>query len=72
MSRRLDISVRPDGTIRAEASGTPGPECLDSLDQLRALLNANIEESKPTSEFAVSYGATRISSNNSARLEDRA
>lgn len=52
MPRRLDISVRPDGTITAEASGTPGPDCLDSLDQLRAILNADITESKPTPEFS--------------------
>lgn len=52
MPRRLEVSVRSDGTISAEASGTPGPDCLDSLDQLRAMLNAHIAESKPTPEFS--------------------
>ncbi|QEV99411.1 DUF2997 domain-containing protein [Microbacterium caowuchunii] len=57
MPRRLEVSVRPDGTITAEASGTPGPDCLDSLDQLRSMLNAQVAESKPTPEFS---GATTI------------
>lgn len=52
MPRRLEVSVRSDGTITAEASGTPGPDCLDSLDQLRAMLNAHVAESKPTPEFS--------------------
>lgn len=58
MPRRLEVSVRPDGTIAAEASGTPGPDCLDSLDQLRAILNAHVADSKPTPEFS---GAATIS-----------
>lgn len=65
MPRRLDISVRPDGTITAEASGTPGPDCLDSLDQLRAILNADIAESKPTPEFS----EQRMGANNKGSQE---
>lgn len=58
MPRRLEVSLRPDGTITAEASGTPGPDCLDSLDQLRAMLNAHVTDSKPTPEFS---GAVTLS-----------
>lgn len=53
MPRRLTVSIRPDGTIAAEASGTPGPDCLDAIDQLRALLNAEPTDSKPTPEFSM-------------------
>ncbi|RII42242.1 DUF2997 domain-containing protein [Galactobacter valiniphilus] len=53
MTRRLSVSIRPDGTIAAEASGTPGPDCLEALEQLKALLHAEVEASKPTPEFAL-------------------
>jgi hypothetical protein len=59
MPRRLTISIQADGTVAAEASGTPGPDCLDSLDQLRAILNAEVAGSKPTPEFS-GVSVTRI------------
>lgn len=51
MPRKLRISIHPDGSIVAEASGTPGPDCLDALGQMRQMLHAEIEGSKPTPEF---------------------
>ncbi len=72
MPRRLDISIRPDGTISAEASGTPGPDCLDALEQLRALLHAEVSDSKPTPEFSQSAASVRITDTEHQRMEDRA
>ena len=72
MPRRLTISVKPDGSISAEASGTPGPDCLDALDQLRNMLHAEIEGSRPTPEFS---GATTLLRNDvqaAHQLEDEA
>jgi hypothetical protein len=66
MTRRLSISISLDGTIAAEASGTPGPECLTALDQLRALLGAEVADSKPTPEFS----APSTSTSKSLRAED--
>ncbi|KAB1661447.1 DUF2997 domain-containing protein [Pseudoclavibacter sp. CFCC 13796] len=51
MSRRLSISIAPDGSINADVSGAPGPACLESLATLRQVLNADIADSKPTPEF---------------------
>jgi len=72
MPRRLDITIRLDGTIAAEASGTPGPDCLDALEQLRALLHAEISDSKPTPEFSQTPTIIRAPITDDAHLEDRA
>lgn len=57
MPRRLNVSVRPDGMVVAEASGTPGPSCMEALEQLSALLNASVADSRPTPEFALEVPA---------------
>jgi len=72
MTRKLTISILPNGTINAEASGTPGPDCLSAIDQLRHLLNAEVSDSKPTPEFAGSATPVKLASDNDVRLEDRA
>jgi hypothetical protein len=70
--RRLSISIRPDGSITAEASGTPGPECLDALDQLRTILRAEVEGSKPTPEFSMSVTSVAVDVRDSHYQEDQA
>lgn len=72
MPRRLNVSIHPDGSIVADASGTPGPECLGALDQLRAILNADVEESRPTPEFAmpVSPRVVDVQYNNYLEVEE--
>lgn len=71
MPRRLTVSIRTDGSIVAEASGTPGPECLDALEQLKRILDADIIDSKPTPEFSASPHV-RLTVENTSALEDRA
>ena len=58
MPRRLNISINPDGTIVAESSGTPGPGCVDSINPLEAMLQAEVIDSRPTPEFS----GTKLSS----------
>lgn len=53
MPRRLTVQIAPDGSVQAEASGTPGPSCVDAIEQLRALLHAEPVDSKPTPEFSL-------------------
>lgn len=72
MTRRLAISILPDGTINAEASGTPGPDCLSAIDQLRHLLGAEVSDSRPTPEFAASSAPVRMQHDEELRMEDRA
>ena len=72
MTRRLAISILPDGTINAEASGTPGPDCLSAIDQLRHLLSAEVSDSSPTPEFSASVAPVRLRDHEELRTEDRA
>lgn len=72
MPRQLSISIRSDGSIIAEASGTPGPDCLDALDQLRAILHAEIEGSKPTPEFSRAVTPVRVDVHGNDYLKDQA
>ncbi len=72
MTRKLTISILPDGTISAEASGTPGPDCLNAINQLRHMLNAEISESRPTPEFSESLPPVKTHLDLGTLLEDRA
>ncbi|WP_366941390.1 DUF2997 domain-containing protein [uncultured Microbacterium sp.] len=72
MVRRLTVSILPDGTINAEASGTPGPNCLSAIDQLRQILHAEVADSKPTPEFSGSVPRAKLNLEADSRLEDRA
>lgn len=72
MSRRLNISIKADGTITAEVSGAPGVACLDSIDPLRSILNAEIAESKPTPEFSGVTNTRRQVVETNSLLEDKA
>ncbi|MGW4858172.1 DUF2997 domain-containing protein [Luteolibacter marinus] len=71
MPRKLSVSIHSDGSITAEASGTPGPDCLDALSQLRQMLNAEIEGSKPTPEFFVASTPIAVEDLNYNYMEDR-
>lgn len=72
MTRKLAISILSDGTITAEVSGTPGPDCLTALDQLRLLLEAEVSDSKPTPEFSGPISPIRLSTDEYRQLEDKA
>jgi hypothetical protein len=52
VTRRIEIRILADGTIAAEVSGAPGASCLDSLPTLTSILDAEIDDSKPTPEFS--------------------
>lgn len=72
MTRKLTISILPDGTITADASGTPGPDCLSAIEQLRYMLGAEVSDSKPTPEFSASPAYLHVSSSQVQPLEDHA
>jgi len=72
MPRRLTVSIHPDGTIDAEASGTPGPDCLSAIEQLRQLLGAEVSDSRPTPEFAGSAVTATMKFEDTVQMEDRA
>lgn len=72
MTRRLNISIRPDGSIAAEASGTPGPDCLGAIPPLEAMLQAQVIDSRPTPEFDKTSNSLRLNNEQSQGLEDYA
>ncbi|WP_433876234.1 DUF2997 domain-containing protein [Sinomonas atrocyanea] len=52
MSRRITVSIGPDGTISAEVSGASGPACLSSYDTIGKLIpGATVVDSKLTDEY---------------------
>jgi hypothetical protein len=38
MTRRIDVQVNRDGTMRAEFSGFAGDDCIDQAEKLRQVL----------------------------------
>ncbi len=72
MTRKLSISILPDGTISAEASGTPGPDCLSAIEQLRQILNAEVSDSKPTPEFTALDAPVKLYLADDQPVEDHA
>jgi hypothetical protein len=52
MTKRITISISPDGVIAASVEGYKGPECLNELATVQALLpGATVADSKLTSEY---------------------
>lgn len=72
MTRRLSISIEPDGRISAVVSGTPGPACLDALEQLRRMLDADVTDSRPTPEFSASAATVDMHLDADNEVEDLA
>lgn len=72
MTRKLTVTILPDGTVSAEASGTPGPDCLGAIEQLRQLLGAEVSDSKPTPEFSGATVTATMAVEDRVQMEDRA
>jgi hypothetical protein len=56
MAKQLVVRLRPDGTVDAETIGMHGPECLDHIEALEALLDAETI----SSQFTQDYTATAV------------
>lgn len=54
------VRVSSDGQIHAETQGTKGPKCLDSIELLERLLDAQTTESAFTSEYYEAASTTMI------------
>ena len=52
MTKRITVTIQPDGTIVAEASGQPGPACMDDLATIQAMCKgATVADSRLTPEY---------------------
>lgn len=49
--KKLVVQLRADGSVAAETFGMTGPECLDYIQQLEALLDAETTSSQFTDDY---------------------
>lgn len=52
MGKRITVTVAPDGTIHAEASGNQGTKCLADIDIINSLVpGSTVTDSRLTAEY---------------------
>lgn len=56
MTKQLVVKLRPDGTVDAETFGMYGAECLDHIEALEALLDAQTTSSSFTADYTAIGG----------------
>ncbi len=71
MAKQLVVRLRADGTVDAETFGMQGPECLDYIEALEALLEAETVSSSFTEEYTAVAASTRNAAVVDAEQEDR-
>ncbi|MDJ1114013.1 DUF2997 domain-containing protein [Microbacterium dauci] len=49
--KQLVVQLRADGSVAAETFGMTGPECLEYIQQLEALLDAETASSQFTDDY---------------------
>ena len=49
--KKLVVQLRADGTVAAETFGMTGPECLDYIQHLESLLDAETAASQFTDDY---------------------
>jgi hypothetical protein len=47
----IDLEIRPDGSVRFEVSGLPGPDCQQLEAILLEVLQGEVRERSHTAEF---------------------
>lgn len=56
MSKRIRVSILPDGRVQAEVHGVKGKACTNYIGVLEALLDAEAVDSAYTSEYSLQDG----------------
>ncbi|MDW4574534.1 DUF2997 domain-containing protein [Microbacterium sp. M3] len=69
MAKQLVVRLRADGTVDAETIGMHGPECLDHIEALEALLDAETVSSRFTEDYTTASvaGTTEVETEQSDR-----
>lgn len=49
--KRIRVQIFPDGTIKAETIGIKGRDCVDYIEVLEQLLDAEVVDSEYTAEY---------------------
>ncbi|QIG44477.1 DUF2997 domain-containing protein [Nocardioides anomalus] len=60
MSEQIVLNIGVDGAIHAETKGMKGPKCLNSLELLEDLLDAQITQSAFTDEYTQSATTSEV------------
>lgn len=61
MTKRLIITLRPDGGVEAETAGLTGDACLDYIGVLEDLLGADTVESSFTADYTAAQQQSQTS-----------
>ncbi|MCM3695006.1 DUF2997 domain-containing protein [Microbacterium oleivorans] len=65
--KKLVVQLKADGSVAAETFGMTGPECLDYIEQLEALLDAETA----SSQFTADYTRVAATAEDELRQQDR-
>ena len=65
MPRKLRITIGEHGTIRAETLGIKGPSCMELLDLIGQLADAEVVDSAFTAEY---YDETAVNEEASGKV----
>lgn len=71
MAKQLVVKLRADGTVDAETFGMYGAECLDHIEALEALLDAETSSSTFTADYTAVGGADHVTVVDTAEDERR-
>lgn len=66
--KKLVVQLRADGSVAAETFGMTGPECLEYIQQLEELLDAETTSSRFTEDYTRAVGTA--SDTIASRAED--
>jgi len=59
-TKRISVSVRPDGTVAATTHGIQGPGCLDEVARIEKLTGATTSDSQLTADFHASSSQVEV------------
>lgn len=51
MSKKMKITLSPNGEIQMETIGVKGKKCLDYIEVLKKLVNVKVDDTKLTHEY---------------------
>jgi hypothetical protein len=61
--RQIIVKVAPDGTVHAETKGIKGPKCLDAIQLLEDILEAQAISSDFTYEYSEAEASSTAETN---------
>lgn len=69
MSKKMKITLLPNGEIKMETIGVKGKKCLDYVEVLKKLVNVNVVDTQLTQEYYETENALSETENAEIRLD---